>query len=83
MMPPLTCLSFLKGKIATDATILFFAGHGFQFEAENYLTSVNGQIPLSGAYREIKTGKSDCQIVFPVKYPEPGSNRHGLAAIGV
>ena len=28
-----------------DATIFFFAGHGFQFEGENYLTCVDCQIP--------------------------------------
>ncbi|MDB5141074.1 MAG: hypothetical protein JWR12_2990 [Mucilaginibacter sp.] len=44
-------LKALDDKIAGyDATIFFFAGHGFQFNGENYLTSVNCQIPPSDVH---------------------------------
>jgi hypothetical protein len=39
-------LEEIESKIGDyDATIFFFAGHGFQYEGENYLTSVECQIP--------------------------------------
>jgi hypothetical protein len=41
----------LNSKIQNfDATIFFFAGHGFQFHGENYLTSVDCQIPPADEY---------------------------------
>lgn len=41
----------MKSKIKDfDATIFFFAGHGFQFNGENYLTSIECQIPPSDEY---------------------------------
>ncbi|MEJ5144687.1 caspase family protein [Sphingobacterium sp. MYb388] len=33
-----------------DATIFFFAGHGFELDGENYLTNVECQIPPSNPY---------------------------------
>lgn len=41
----------LKTKITDyDATIFYFAGHGFELEGENYLTSINCQIPPGDEY---------------------------------
>lgn len=33
-----------------DASIFYFAGHGFEFDGENYLTTIECQIPPSGKH---------------------------------
>ncbi|MBP1168017.1 hypothetical protein JOE44_004901 [Chryseobacterium sp. PvR013] len=46
--------NILDGLIAKiddyDATIIYFAGHGFELDGENYLASINCQIPPAGVH---------------------------------
>lgn len=44
-------LAKLSSEIANyDATIFYFAGHGFQYDGENYLTTIDCQIPPADVY---------------------------------
>ncbi len=44
-------LRALEERIANyDATIFYFAGHGFQYNGENYLTTIECQIPPADSY---------------------------------
>lgn len=65
-------LKQLSSRIADyDATIFFFAGHGFQFEGENYLTSIDCQIPPGTKYEAARSSILLTELMdIYKKYPD-------------
>ncbi|MCE7044392.1 caspase family protein [Dyadobacter sp. CY312] len=64
-------LAEIESKISDfDATIFFFAGHGFEIDGENFLTSIDCQIPPATKYAVSRSSISISELLNIYKlYP--------------
>lgn len=62
---------FEKRIVAYDATIFYFAGHGFQLDGENYLTSIDCQVATPNKYQCSRTCITLTEVLaILAKYPD-------------